>query len=100
VGYPSPVEVNPQVLRGVGSQVAQTADALRAASSRRADGLPVDGGAGWAGAAAARSASAAWTAFTRRLAGEVATLAADLQQAAAAYEQSDQTAAHRLGMSR
>lgn len=95
--YPSPVEVDPPALRAVGSQVAETADALRATSKRRADGLPVTGGDGWASAAATSTAGAAWSAFLPRLAGEVAGLAADLRAAATAYEQSDRAAATRLG---
>lgn len=97
MGYPSPVEVNPPALRAVGSQVAETADALRAASKKRADGLPVTGGAGWASVAAAKAAGAAWAAFLPRLAGEIGGLATDLQVAATAYEQSDEAAGNRLG---
>lgn len=77
--------------------MAQTADALRAASKQRADGLPVTGGAGWASVAAAKAAGAAWVAFLPRLAGEVGKLATDLQEASTAYEQSDQAAGNRLG---
>src|SRR5262245_53014159 len=82
VGYPSPVEVDPAALRAAGSQVAETADALRAASGRRAGALPVAGGAGWAAVAAARAAGTAWAGFLPRLAGEVGGLAGDLRAAA------------------
>lgn len=100
MGYPRPVGVNPQALRGVGSQVAESADALRSASSRRVDGLPVGGAEGWASGSAAKGAAGVWSAFLARLAGEVGGLASDLQGAAAGYEQSDQAAAHRLGLPR
>ncbi|MET8147823.1 type VII secretion target [Actinoplanes sp. NPDC049668] len=97
MGYPSPVEVDPAALRAVGSQVAETADALRTASDRHAGALPVAGGAGWAAVAAARAAGTAWAAFLPRLAGQVDGLAGDLRETATAYEQSDQAAAGRLG---
>lgn len=91
------LHVDVERLRGVAASVTEVSLAVGKAHETRQHELAADGAAeGWATAAAAATACAAWGAFVSRLAGSVDKLASDMQTAADAYERADADAAQAL----